>query len=309
MEEHSGRYYLINSDVKSVGRDGRVALWFTHGFAATGGAERYGKALGHLEKGDVVLLYENQVGLIGVGDVLEPWNGKTVEPPLYYLGYLQDGWSEYHVAVDWWCDLREQPIPVDTLRDHWGFAPTPHAVRPVKTDSTKVVELVQSLRASSARRPRAQHTHLGRPYEDVGTMERTSPAAPFEIDPDKVDRGIQAHATTQDALADFLRSAGINPRGPTTGEPEYDLAWEWNDETYVAEVKSVTEENEEKQLRLGLGQVLRYRQLLGKTGRRVVAVLVPEREPERPGWQDLCRDLSVELTWPGAFESLLTPRS
>ena len=65
---------------------------------------------------------------------------------------------------------------------------------------------------------------------------------------------------------------------------------------FVAEVKSITDDNEEEQLRLGLGQVLRYRHRLERLGHnRVVAVLVPERAPRDASWADLCRELQVAL--------------
>ncbi len=64
----------------------------------------------------------------------------------------------------------------------------------------------------------------------------------------------------------------------------------------MAEVKSITAENEEHQLRLGPGQVLRYRQRLAALGHDpVVAVLVPERQPRDPSWRELCQDLEVVL--------------
>lgn len=65
---------------------------------------------------------------------------------------------------------------------------------------------------------------------------------------------------------------------------------------FAAEVKSITDANEEEQLRLGLGQVLRYRQCLLNTGhQRVVALLVPERPPRDPTSKSLCQDLRVVL--------------
>jgi hypothetical protein len=70
---------------------------------------------------------------------------------------------------------------------------------------------------------------------------------------------------------------------------------------HVAEVKSITTANEEKQLRLGLGQVLRYRHLLSYGGRRVVACLVAERQPTDASWTALCTELGITLMWPGAF--------
>ena len=124
------------------------------------------------------------------------------------------------------------------------------------------------------------------------------------MDPDKVDRGKQAHADTQDALAAHLRSCGIEPRSSEGDEPEYDLAWQHDGVVYVAEIKSTTPENEEKQLRLGLGQVLRYRHQLGGGAHQVVAVLVPERDPTDDSWSELCQSLGVVLVWPGEFASL-----
>lgn len=74
---------------------------------------------------------------------------------------------------------------------------------------------------------------------------------------------------------------------------------------FVAEVKSVTASNEEKQLRLGLGQVLRYRQALETAESRfVVAVLVSERSPSTRSWLKLCEALNVKLVWPHGFEGL-----
>jgi hypothetical protein len=146
---------------------------------------------------------------------------------------------------------------------------------------------------------------IGRPYTNVGQLPPSAPIEPFDVDPDNVDRGKQAHASTQDALADFLRSQDIEPLCPAPGEPEFDIAWEHDGTVFIAEVKSITDTNEEKQLRLGLGQVLRYRHLFGRKDISVVAVLVAEREPTDASWIETCQSSSVWLAWPAAFEQLL----
>jgi hypothetical protein len=69
-------------------------------------------------------------------------------------------------------------------------------------------------------------------------------------------------------------------------------------------VKSITTANEERQLRLGLGQVLRYRNLLAARGRKVTAVLVPERVPIDATWKSLCQELGVVLVVPPNFYNL-----
>jgi hypothetical protein len=144
---------------------------------------------------------------------------------------------------------------------------------------------------------------IGRPYSRPDRLPTVAPREPFDTDPDLVDRGNRAHVLTLDSLADFLRLHDIKPFLPV-GEPMFDLAWMDQGVVFVAEVKSITAANEEKQLRLGLGQVLRYRQILQSLGMKVVPVLVPEKEPSEAGWIDLCNELSVRLVWPGAFDSI-----
>jgi hypothetical protein len=128
---------------------------------------------------------------------------------------------------------------------------------------------------------------------------------PFAVDPAIVERGNRGHATTQNALAAFLQANGIEPRSPASNEPEFDLGWLHGETTFVSEVKSTTAENEEKQLRLGLGQVLRYRHILTGTHGSVVPVLAVERAPRDSTWLQLCETLGVVLVWPDRFDGIL----
>ncbi|MCA9541713.1 MAG: hypothetical protein KC620_22605, partial [Myxococcales bacterium] len=87
--------------------------------------------------------------------------------------------------------------------------------------------------------------------------------------------------------------------------PRYDLAWMVGGVFYVAEVKSLTPDNEEAQLRLGLGQLLRYwyaveqrEKMLGQAPPEVFGVLVVERRPTDANWPALLRDLGLLLIWP-----------
>jgi hypothetical protein len=151
-------------------------------------------------------------------------------------------------------------------------------------------------------------SEVGEPYVGDGTATKATPRDPFEVDPDRVDRGNLAHAQTVHALATHLAALNIGSLVPTEGVPEYDLAWNIDGLVWVAEVKSITPANEEKQLRLGLGQVLRYRHLLEKGGHRVRAVLVAERQPSDPSWETTCAGVGVLLTWPSAFGAHLERR-
>jgi hypothetical protein len=145
--------------------------------------------------------------------------------------------------------------------------------------------------------PRPRNPGLGASYRQARIVELPGNPEPFSFDPATVERGLKGHADTQNALASVLRRGGIEPRSCQPPEPNFDLAWQRNETVFVAEVKSTTASNEEEQLRLGLGQVLRYRQRLAALGHeRVVAVLVPERQPcDDDAWRQLCQELRVIL--------------
>ena len=147
---------------------------------------------------------------------------------------------------------------------------------------------------------------LGREYVPADEHQEIKPSAPEHsgLDPDLGGRGLRAHNRTQNLLAIVVGQAGYFPRCPKPEEPQYDLAWEAGDLVLVAEVKSITQRNEERQLRLAIGQVVRYRQLLGAEGRTVRAMIVTEREPSDPTWADLCTDEGIVLTWPGNMDDL-----
>jgi hypothetical protein len=147
---------------------------------------------------------------------------------------------------------------------------------------------------------------------EVGTVyraadENASAATrdPFSIDPALVERGCRGHAVTQNALAKFLRARGIEPLSPSSPEINFDLGWRSAGRFFVAEVKSCTNANVEKQLRLGLGQVLRYRSLLeDAVGGAVVAVVALETDLADASRRRLCDTLGVRLVAAPGFEDL-----
>jgi hypothetical protein len=148
---------------------------------------------------------------------------------------------------------------------------------------------------TEGRRPRSTPS-LGTAYREARVSPLPSERQPFTVDPALVERGLRGHSDVQNALAEVLRQAGIEPRSRLPREPNFDIAWETEGTVFVAEVKSITDDNEEEQLRLGLGQVLRYRHRLEALGHdHVVAVLAPERAPRDSSWKDLCDEVRVVL--------------
>ncbi len=145
----------------------------------------------------------------------------------------------------------------------------------------------------------------GSDYKSPARQEATERRRVFEVDPDLIDRGTAAHMDVQDELAKAVRSAGLEPRSPEFEGPQFDIAWQIGDSAFVVEVKSMTKQNEDRQLRLGLGQVLSYAFLLDWPGTNdVQAVLAVEHPPTDTYWSELCEEHGVILTWPGIFEDL-----
>lgn len=149
-------------------------------------------------------------------------------------------------------------------------------------------------------------TPKGQPYmSPLRSGSGESTLRVFSVDPDAIDRGTNAHKDVQDQLADAVSARGWEPLSPSGADPLFDIGWVVADTAWIAEVKSLTESNEDRQLRLGLGQVLSYAYLVdwgAATNRPVLAV---ERKPSAPHWPDLCASHGVKLSWPDTFEELL----
>ena len=147
----------------------------------------------------------------------------------------------------------------------------------------------------------------GRKYISPTQQEVVKARKVFEFNSNRLNQGIRAHIKVQEKLAKAVESAGLVPLSPASHDPKFDVAWRKDNSVFVVEVKSVTKENEERQLRLGLGQVLSYAFLLNwHRVDKVHAVLALKRKPSENYcyWEELCRQHGVILTWPDRFKQL-----
>jgi hypothetical protein len=109
------------------------------------------------------------------------------------------------------------------------------------------------------------------------------------------ERALASHAKLQNAIASELQSRHLAPLSPTGQGVLFDLAFSLRaGRTVVVEVKSATEANIEMQLRIGLGQVLRYTHQLSARG-SVIPLLAIERALPDEDWGDLLRELGVAV--------------
>lgn len=172
------------------------------------------------------------------------------------------------------------------------------------------VQMFSLAREPRTSRPRSDSGgQIGSDYRRADESASVAQRDPFLVDPALVERASRAHATTQNTLADYVLELGYTPTSPDVDDPNFDLAWRTSTAQWVVEVKSLSKTNEEKQLRLGLGQVLRYQDTLRRhQALPVEAVLMVERKPTDTSWLELCGRIGVKLLWPERLRDVFGDR-
>jgi hypothetical protein len=133
-------YWFFNTDKAARGDARTCDLWFEHGLAFSGGDwEKYAKPLEKLNLRDHCLMYHNGLGIVGVGRVIEKWDHKRYSDKLLYN---DDSFSEYRLRVDWYLDLRTNPLDPQT---EFGYGPPSKFLQQIVNDETVVAMLVSRL--------------------------------------------------------------------------------------------------------------------------------------------------------------------
>ena len=174
--------------------------------------------------------------------------------------------------------------------------------RVVDAMGAMTVSAASSLRFGTA--PSTPTAH-GKPYQPANESSASKPTNPHAKDPNEIDRYTIGHAKTQNALEAYAKARGWNTMSPKA-EPHYDVAWDVGGMLFVAEVKSLTAANEAKQVRLAIGQVLDYQQMLASLQRPVRPVIALEMEPASNRWEAICARHGITLVWPKTFGRLAT---
>ncbi|MBU3862882.1 hypothetical protein KN815_01795 [Streptomyces sp. 4503] len=148
---------------------------------------------------------------------------------------------------------------------------------------------------------------VGCEYRVADDTVEPAAATPGPVNADLATRNLRAHRRLQNDLAAAARERGMTVLSPGAADPDFDLAWRKGaDDLAVCEVKSLTRTNEARQMRLGVGQLLDYHDLLRTRTSNVRAVLWVEHEPSDARWLGICHRVGIELAWPGREADILT---
>ena len=135
-----------------------------------------------------------------------------------------------------------------------------------------------------------------RPFEPIAVAPTQTPA-PFTWDAEDKDAEIREHAEVLNRLHTALQAAGIASIRGTT-RPACDLAFGPSRGVLtIVEAKSLPTGSDEHQMRVGLGQVLEYREELTATiPGRIRAIVAVPRPPDRQAlWRRVYHSADVEL--------------
>jgi hypothetical protein len=171
-----------------------------------------------------------------------------------------------------------------------------------RSPEKQVVRLPTRGRQTAVAEPAGDRSEFVPRDEEV----RSRRARPWLRDPSEVDRALSSHARIERLVAEAARAEGWRAVRMGPGDPPFDLLLTRPSDglEVVVEAKSTTLVNEEKQLRLALGQVLRYRQVLRTRGGRVEAMIAVEKDPDAT-WVELCDDLEVLIASPTSVRNAL----
>ncbi|HEX4143573.1 MAG TPA: hypothetical protein VHY91_08575 [Pirellulales bacterium] len=115
--------YIYNTDGKTLGDDVRFERLIQRGAAVTGGDPSFGETLKRLAEGDTLLMFQNRIGVVARGTVLEPWDRVPHETLWYYDSSNHEEWPagsrEYRIGVNW--SRLSEPIRINALRQCLGY--------------------------------------------------------------------------------------------------------------------------------------------------------------------------------------------
>jgi hypothetical protein len=170
-------YFFYNTDADALSEQPRPRfhVLIDQGFAAVGGdRQKFGEQFRQLAPDDVLLTYENGVGVVAVGRVRERWDGVSHTEPRYYktaeMGGLTGGPHEYRIGVEWFLDLSLSPVSIKELRERLGYQ-TRGAVDKIVKHRVEVARIIEERQAALSLLP----GKIGRPSLYVeGALRRVT---------------------------------------------------------------------------------------------------------------------------------------
>jgi hypothetical protein len=117
---------------------------------------------------------------------------------------------------------------------------------------------------------------------------------------DALERKTRAHHHLQQQTEQWLTSLGWTTGLSPDGRIPTDLMAAQDGRWIVVEIKTVDEDRPalaRQQLRLGLGQVLDYRERLRAIYADTDAIVVLDHAPVEPFWNEIMRSCGVGLAW------------
>ena len=139
-------YWYFNTDKGK--KYNPTPIWFQTGMAYSGGDRQdYGEPLKKLQPNDICFMYENRIGIVSVGRVIEQWDGKSHKDKNDKYVYKYDNYDmdEYRIKIEWLIDLRNKPV---SFKQWFGYGPPERFLQTIIKHSDKAERLLINVLAN-----------------------------------------------------------------------------------------------------------------------------------------------------------------
>lgn len=142
MQDRTYKTYFINTDAKSNDGISYHDAWIARGLAVTSGEEKYKSTLKVINRGDTLLLWANNIGVVAIGTMLDDAPTTVIAGQGEGTVSPTEEW-EFHRRVAWNGDLRRQPISSKEVKAYRGQNPL-STIATLKEGREQILDLVRA---------------------------------------------------------------------------------------------------------------------------------------------------------------------
>lgn len=162
-----------------------------------------------------------------------------------------------------------------------------------------------SLKGSYSSIPQDENSLSLKNYSKPQTLDDLKSDKLVESGASKRKKAYNTHNEMENEIFKVLKEKGCDVFKIATG-PNVDLCWKYQDKFSFLEVKSVNKGNFSHQIRMGIGQVIEYRERFNKLNTKVLNTYLAITSEDSTGrWEEICKSVDIVLITPKKIREIV----